>query len=173
MSGFYLNFSFKYVIFYLQLTQYIYSTCSEFNNCRVPTVCQVTVHKENSKLPPPKSMNAWRPLITGYRTLSKVQGRLRMVWQAPTMHRWSASSFSLFVSTDKNIQDLRHTLLDRTSKTKCHERCGIARAERDGTRAETRFRLSPKLASPFKSVGASVKSTVGSRGVRISLSNNG
>jgi len=30
---------------------------------------------------------------------------------------------------------------------------GIARTERDGTRAETRFRLSPKRTSPFKSVG--------------------
>ena len=29
----------------------------------------------------------------------------------------------------------------------------IARAERDGTRAQTRFRLSPKRTSPFKSVG--------------------
>ena len=49
----------------------------------------------------------------------------------------------------------------------------IARAERDGTRAETRFRLSPKRTSPFTSVGASVQSTAGSRGVRISLSNAG
>jgi len=49
----------------------------------------------------------------------------------------------------------------------------IARAERDGTDAETRFRLSPKLTSPFKSVGASVQSTASSRGVRISLSNAG
>ena len=49
----------------------------------------------------------------------------------------------------------------------------IARAEPDGTRAETRFRLSPKRMCPFKSVGASVQSTVGSRGVRISLSNVG
>ena len=47
----------------------------------------------------------------------------------------------------------------------------IARAECDGTRAENRFRLSPKRTSPFKSVGASVQSTAGSRGVRISLSN--
>ena len=51
-------------------------------------------------------------------------------------------------------------------------RC-IARAERDGTRTETRFRLSPKRTSPFKSVGASVQSTARSRGVRISLSNAG
>jgi len=49
----------------------------------------------------------------------------------------------------------------------------IVRAERDGTSAETRFRLCPKRTSPFKSVGASVNSTAGSRGVRISLSNAG
>ena len=49
----------------------------------------------------------------------------------------------------------------------------IARAERDGTRAETRFRPSPKRTSPFKSVGTSVQSTAGSRGVRISFSNAG
>ena len=43
----------------------------------------------------------------------------------------------------------------------------------DGTRAETRFRLSAKRTSPFKSAGASVQSTTGSRGVRISSSNSG
>ena len=52
-------------------------------------------------------------------------------------------------------------------------RCSVHRAERDGARAETRFRLSPKRTSPFKSVGASVQSTAGSRGVRISGSNAG
>ena len=36
----------------------------------------------------------------------------------------------------------------------------------DGTRAETRFRVSAKRTSPFKSAGASVQSTTGSRGVR-------
>jgi hypothetical protein len=41
----------------------------------------------------------------------------------------------------------------------------------DGTRAETRFRLSVKRTSPFKTAGASVQSTTGSRGVRISGSN--
>ena len=50
--------------------------------------------------------------------------------------------------------------------------CAVG-AERDGIRAETRFRLSPKRTSPFKSVGASVQSTAGSRGVRVSLSNAG
>jgi len=43
----------------------------------------------------------------------------------------------------------------------------------DGTRAETRFRLSAKRTSPFKSAGASVQSSTGSRGVRISGSNAG
>ena len=45
----------------------------------------------------------------------------------------------------------------------------------DDTRAETRFRLSAKRRSPFKSVGggASVQSTPGGRGVRISGSNAG
>jgi len=42
-----------------------------------------------------------------------------------------------------------------------------------GTRAETRFRLSAKRTSPFKSAGTSVQSTTGSRVVRISGSNAG
>jgi hypothetical protein len=43
----------------------------------------------------------------------------------------------------------------------------------DDTRAETKFRLSAKRTSPFKSAGSSVQSTTGSRGVRISSSNAG
>jgi len=44
----------------------------------------------------------------------------------------------------------------------------------DGTRAETRFGLSAKETSPFKLAGegGSVQSTTGSRGVRISGSND-
>ena len=49
----------------------------------------------------------------------------------------------------------------------CHK-TGRLRLKYDGTRAETRFRLSAKRTSPFKSAGASVQSTTGSRGVRIS-----
>jgi hypothetical protein len=43
----------------------------------------------------------------------------------------------------------------------------------DGTCTETRFRLSAKRTSPFKSAGTSVLSTTGSQGVRISGSNAG
>jgi len=46
-----------------------------------------------------------------------------------------------------------------------------ARLKRDGTRAETRLGLPAKRTSPFKLAGASVQSTTGSRGVRISGSN--
>jgi len=56
----------------------------------------------------------------------------------------------------------RHAWVLCTGQLKC-----------DGTRAETRFRLSAKRTSPFKSAGASVQSTAGSRGVRISGSNGG
>ena len=50
---------------------------------------------------------------------------------------------------------------------------GRLRSKCDGTRAETRFRLSAKRTSLFKSAGASVQSTTGSRGVRISGSDAG
>jgi len=48
---------------------------------------------------------------------------------------------------------------------------GRLRSKRAGTRTEARFRLSSKRTSPFKSAGASVQSTTGSRDVRISGSN--
>ena len=51
--------------------------------------------------------------------------------------------------------------------------CIRLRLKCDGTRAETRFRLPAKRTSPFKSAVASVQSTTGSRGVRISGSNAG
>ena len=55
--------------------------------------------------------------------------------------------------------------------------CGLSgcrlRLKCDGTRAEIRFRLSAKRTSPFISAGASLQSTTGSRGVRISRSNAG
>jgi hypothetical protein len=61
---------------------------------------------------------------------------------------------------------------ERVSKS-CLSKCGRGQLKCDGTRAEIRFRLSAKRASPFKSTGASVQSATGSRGVRISGSNAG
>jgi hypothetical protein len=51
--------------------------------------------------------------------------------------------------------------------------CSRLRLKCNGTRAETRFRLSAKRTSPFKSAGASVQSTTGSRGMRNIGSNAG
>ena len=50
---------------------------------------------------------------------------------------------------------------------------GRLRLKCDGTSTETTFLLSAKRRSPFKSAGASVQSTAGSRGVRISGINAG
>jgi hypothetical protein len=63
--------------------------------------------------------------------------------------------------------------LHTAGKTSWYTSPGKARAEPDGTHAETTFHLSPKRTSPFKLVGESVQSTAGSRGVRISISNAG
>jgi len=53
------------------------------------------------------------------------------------------------------------------------ELIGRLRLKCDGTRAETILCLAAKRTSPFKSAGASVQSTTGRRGVRISGSNAG
>jgi len=50
---------------------------------------------------------------------------------------------------------------------------GRGKLKCDDTHAETRFRLSAKRTSPYKSAGASVQSTTGSGGVGISDSNAG
>jgi len=64
------------------------------------------------------------------------------------------------------VQVLEHKIMMFWDMQQC--RFGIARLKSGGTRAETRFDLSAKRTSPFKSAGVSVKSTTGSRGVRIS-----
>ena len=89
-----------------------------------------------------------------------------------------APSLQLYVNHQHNVRDNRTFLLPLTVQThKLIKTCklteGRLRLKCDGTRAETRFRLLAKGTSPFKSAGASVQSTTGSRGVRISGSNAG
>jgi hypothetical protein len=55
----------------------------------------------------------------------------------------------------------------------CESYRGRGQLKCDVTRAETRYRLSAKRTSPFKSAWASVQSTTDNRGVRISGSNAG
>jgi len=56
------------------------------------------------------------------------------------------------VSACHNFAGLCLLALVRHKEVMKEQLCTIAHAERDGTRAETRFRLSPKRTSPFKSV---------------------
>ena len=70
-----------------------------------------------------------------------------------TMYTWRLLSSGVWCGVDIQLVRLR---------LKC-----------DGTRAETRFRLSAKRTSPFKSAVALVQSTTSSRGVRISGSSAG
>jgi hypothetical protein len=76
--------------------------------------------------------------------------------------RFAGFSASVPVVTSKLV------LFSRKTFTVCR-----LRLQCDGTRAETRFRLSAKRTNPFKSAGTSVQSTTGSRVVRISGSNAG
>jgi hypothetical protein len=64
------------------------------------------------------------------------------------------------------LQSLNYLWSHKSTAGRLHLKC-------DGTRAETIFRLSAKRMSPFKSAGATVQSTTGSRGVRIGGSNAG
>ena len=102
-----------FVIFYLQPTWFIYSTCSEFNNCRVLIASRVSVHSRCSKYPPLESMHSRTRLIMECTSLSKVLGRLRMVLQASEMRWWRLSSLSVgaeytrsfSVPTNKNLKN--------------------------------------------------------------------
>jgi len=77
--------------------------------------------------------------------------------EAPVVHQPTATTVVF-----NNTPCSKQTSFPCTGQLKC-----------DGTRPETRFRLSAKRTSPFKSAGASVQSTTGSRSVRISGSNAG
>jgi hypothetical protein len=80
---------------------------------------------------------------------------------------------SPFVAEIRNAWGCILTLPSSHDFTLCTGTTVRLRLKCDGTRAETKFRLSAKRTSPFKSTGASVQSTAGSRGVRISGSNAG
>jgi hypothetical protein len=76
------------------------------------------------------------------------------------------------IRVDEYCQLARWSRLHATCKARLTLLCRL-RLKCDGTRAETRFGLSAKRTSPFKSAGASVQSTAGNRGVPISGINAG
>ena len=75
-------------------------------------------------------------------------------------------------SAKGEVLSLKHSTMSATGKKPAIP-SGRGQLKCDGTRTETRFRLSMKRTSPFKSARASVQSTTGSRGVRINGSNAG
>jgi len=85
-----------------------------------------------------------------------------------TLREWK----KCFWKTDQSLALRNLSLLQLAAQRTVYNQTGnhICRGQLkcDGTRAETRFRLSAKRTSPFKSAGASVQSTTDSRGVRIS-----
>ena len=93
-----------------------------------------------------------------------------------SVRRLSNSQFSIIYSLVFTISP--KWLLPCSSTAICDAspfQCKVCRLHLkcDGTRAENRFRLLKKRTSPFKSAGASVQSTTGSRGARISGINAG
>ena len=84
--------------------------------------------------------SSWNMMAYGDAREGKWRGNWRMEWIASTLH----------TTLDHGVPSI------------------ITRSKRDITRAETRFGVSAKRTSPFKSAGVSVQSTAGSRGVQIS-----
>jgi hypothetical protein len=94
------------------------------------------------------------------------------VFKAPLYHHRIKMWQAVFHRTKKiNFMTINHNPFYKNPL--CGLKCIRLRFKCDDTRAETRFRLSAKRTSPFKSVGVSVQSTTGSRGVRISGRNAG
>ena len=89
----------------------------------------------------------------------------------PTYCYLHAPLYQLILAKSKAVSALRSR--SHACDKEIWRHGGTLRLKCDGTRAETRFRLSAKRTSPFKSAGAPVKSTTGSRGMRISGSNAG
>jgi len=98
-----------------------------------------------------------------------------------TLHMMPSQSFKTLGTASHSRRtasskcSLQIVTVVRNTQSHCVTKAGDRlRLKRDGTRAETIFRLSPKRTSPFKSAGwGSVQSTADSRGVRISGSNAG
>jgi len=95
-------------------------------------------------------LHVHRPVLldrprSGVRWCCNPLAEVRTTWITPNTSRWFYAS---------------------SNRCRGHLKC-------NGTRAETRFPISAKRTSPFKSADASVQSTTGNRDVRISGSNAG
>ena len=92
----------------------------------------------------------------------------RSSWCAVTAREFTTTTGVTAGRTARTTTRTSWTVSDVTAQV-----CGRLRLKCDDTRAETRFRLSAKRTSSFKSAGATVPSTTGSRHMLISGSNVG
>ena len=106
----------------------------------------------------------------GQATDNNIIGRMPFACYIPKATNTRSEYVMLIAFT---LQQWLHNIVSALRYT-CTSSVVRLRLKCDGTRAETRFRLSAKRTIPFKSAGGvSVKSTTCSRGVRISGSNAG
>jgi len=93
--------------------------------------------------------------------------RLNFMLKLQEISRYSSCGSNLYRATDHMLYwFVGYTWKNNSKWCRGQLKC-------DGTRAETRFRLSAKRTSPIKSAGVSVQSTADSRRVRISGNNAG
>lgn len=67
------------VMAHSQLTQYICNESSQFNNCRVLTVCKVAIHYKYPKCPLPESLRVWTRLVMDVVQIQRFRVQLRLV----------------------------------------------------------------------------------------------
>ena len=112
--------------------------------------------------------------VTHFSVCNERNFRERQVCNFPWMVMRKLELWCQTTGNAKGLQLATDAMLSESERERRLERKDSrARSVPDGTCAETRCRLAPKRTSPFKSVGESVQSTAGSRGVRISISNAG
>jgi Fe2+ transport system protein FeoA len=110
---------------------------------------------------------SWRGLCNTHRQAQELISGPKMATRARLLsfNRTQSSVVIGFLTGHNNLR--RHLyVMGLSNNPTCWKR-GRGQLKCDGTRAETRFHLSAKRTSHFKSAGASVQSTTGSRGVRI------
>jgi hypothetical protein len=128
----------------------------------------------------PTTPLCWHTKVSSYTHIYDIRctstSRLKKSGDSDDELSTSNSVMTWYVVLKRDNTSMNHSgiVVRRVGTAEGHRKFSCrARSKCDGTRAETRFRLSPKRTSPFKSAGASVQSTAGSRGVRISGSNAG
>lgn len=107
------NKSLKYIILYMQLTSFIYTSLSQFNNCWVFMLYQVAVHIKFSNCPPLEW--TWTHVDTPRHIIPQFQGswgfyekfdrHIKCVSKAPLHLRLVLNTLgTLNISTNKNLK---------------------------------------------------------------------